>query len=422
MTESILLKNVLLDDEETSIYIEGNTISEIGKGLTLEAAHTLDCGGKVAIPGLVNCHTHAAMTLFRGYADDLELHEWLEKHIWPLEAKLTEDDVYWGTKLACLEMIKSGTTCFNDMYWHMPAAAKAVDEIGLRGVMSAVFIDLFDKEKAEEHVKLNRRIVKEVGKKTSSRVVPALGPHAIYTVSEESLLWTKEYAEEHDLLIHFHLAETRKEVDDCVKQHGKTPVEYLDSLGFLSSRLTAAHCVWLNDRDIKLLAENNVQVVHNPVSNMKLSVGGVLLYTKLKSAGVNICLGTDGCASNNNLDMFESMKYASLLQKHATCRQTILPAQETYSMATVNGAKALRINSGAVEEGRLADLVLVDLNRPELTPHYNLASDLVYAANGSCVDTVIVDGQILMQDRKVDGEEELMQKAGEVARDLINRA
>jgi 5-methylthioadenosine/S-adenosylhomocysteine deaminase len=417
---SVLIKDVLLYGKKTSIYVDGNRITEIGD-VHEKAEHVIDGSKKTALPGLINTHTHAAMTLMRGYADDLPLQEWLEKHIWPLEARLTDDDVYWGSRLACLEMIKSGTTCFNDMYWHVEAACRAVDESGIRGFMSGVFIDLFDEDKARQQIRENEVLLDKLRGRFSDRVTLTLGPHAVYTVSPESLKWCAEYAREHGMLIHFHLSETEGEVSDCVKQHGRRPVEYLDELGFLGPNLVCAHSVWLDENEMRILADRGVKIAHCPTSNMKLAVGSALRYEDLKEAGVLVSLGTDGCASNNNLDMFESMKFAALLQKMQWNSQTSMPAKETLELATVNGATALGLDAGVIEEGRLADIILVDLERPELTPHHNLASDIVYSANGSCVDTVICNGVVLMEDGVVEGEQDVLDKAAEVAENLIKR-
>ncbi|MBW3000082.1 amidohydrolase [Candidatus Woesearchaeota archaeon] len=415
---SLMIKNVLLDGKQTDVYVEGNLIKEIGK--KLEADKTIDGKHKAIIPSFVNGHTHSAMTLLRGYADDMMLQEWLETKIWPLEAKLTVEDVYLGAKLACLEMIKSGTTFFNDMYWYFTGTARAVEESGIRAAVGAVFIDLFDSAKAEEQIKLNKKLFEE-SKKYSDRVIFSLGPHAIYTVSKESLLWAKEFAEKNNLLIHIHVSETEQEVSGCLKKHNLRPVEFLDSFGFLGENVIACHSVWLNDKEIKLFAKNNVQVVHNPISNMKLAVGGAMPYDKLKNAGINISLGTDGCASNNNLDMFESMKFASLLHKMSSNQQTIAPANEIFQMATSNGAKAFGLNAGKIAEGKLADFLLIDLKKVHMSPLHNLVSNLVYATNSSCVDTTVCDGKVLMENRKVPHEEEIIEKAKEAALDLIKR-
>jgi len=413
---SILIKNVLLDKKETNVYIEDNIIQEIGK--KTEADYVIDGKNKAIIPGMVNTHTHAAMCLFRGYADDMNLEEWLQTKIWPLELKLKPEDVYMGTKLACLEMIKTGTTTFNDMYFFMESAAKSIDEMGLRAFLSYGFIDLFNDEKREKEIKKTKETIRNIENMHSDRIKPALGPHAVYTVSEEALRWIKNYADEKGLLVHLHLAETKKENDDFIKKHNKRPVKYLDELGFLDKKLIAAHCIWLNNDDISLLEKHNVKISYNPVSNMKLA-SGVFNYQKMKK--LTVSLGTDGCASNNNLDMFEEMKIGSLLQKSYFNDETIMPAKEIFSIATENGAKALGLNAGKIEEGKLADVLLIDLKKPELTPNHDLISDLVYSANGSAVDTTICNGKILMKNRRVEGEEEILEKVKKVAEDLINR-
>ena len=413
---SILIKNVLLDKREINVYIEDNIIQEIGK--KTEADYVIDGKNKAVIPGMVNTHTHAAMCLFRGYADDMNLEEWLQTKIWPLELKLKPEDVYMGTKLACLEMIKTGTTTFNDMYFFMESAAKSIDEMGLRAFLSYGFIDLFNDEKREKEIKKTKETIRNIENMHSDGIKPALGPHAVYTVSEEALRWIKNYADEKGLLVHLHLAETKKENDDFIKKHNKRPVKYLDELGFLDKKLIAAHCIWLNNDDISLLEKHNVKISYNPVSNMKLA-SGVFNYQKMKK--LTVSLGTDGCASNNNLDMFEEMKIGSLLQKSYFNDETIMPAKEIFSIATENGAKALGLNAGKIEEGKLADVLLIDLKKPELTPNHDLISDLVYSANGSAVDTTICNGKILMKNRRVKNEEEILEKVKKVALDLISR-
>lgn len=415
---SILIKDVLLEGEQTDIYIEENRISEIGA--RVEADFVIDGTDKVAFPGLINTHTHSAMTLLRSYADDLKLQEWLENKIWPLEAKLTENDVYLGSKLACLEMIKSGTTCFNDMYWFMKGTARAVEEMGLRAVLAEAFIDLFKEDMAEEMKGKTKDFISYVRGMDNERITPALGPHAIYTVSKESLGWIKDFAEKEDLLIHFHLAETEKENTDCKNMHGKRPVPFLDNIGFLSHRLVAAHSIWLTGEEIKILAEKGVKVSHNPTSNLKLA-SGVIPYQKMRDSGITISLGTDGCASNNNLDMFEEMKIATIAQKGFVKDPTVMPAIEALKIATLGGGKALGLKIGEIRVGNLADIILIDLKRPELTPRHNLISNLVYSANGSCVDTTICNGKILMQNREIADEKIILENAQSVAEDLVSR-
>jgi len=401
----ILIRNVLHEGRMVDVLIRGNRFAAIGSLPDAQASIHIDGSGKAILPSLMNGHGHAAMTLLRGYADDMPLETWLQKHIWPIEAKLSEDDVYWGAKFACLEMIKTGTTFFADMYWHFPGTARAVEEMGMRATLSAAFFDFGDRIKAREA----RAQVKKLHAASSSysdRIRFMLGPHSIYTVSRDSLCWAAGYARDHDLLIHMHLSETQTEVENCIKEHGKPPVEYLDEIGLLSPRFIGCHCVWLTDKEADLLAARGVHVVHNPVSNMKLS-SGAFRYDVLARKGVNIGLGTDGCASNNNLDMFEEMKMAALLAKLQSNDPTILRAPEAFSMATVNAAAMYRLECGEIREGMLADCMLVDLDHPQLVPNHNLMSNLVYSAGGDCVDTVICDGRILMQHRLVPGEQEI---------------
>lgn len=412
---SLLLRDVLLEGERTHVLVEDNLITEVGR--RREADRVIEADGKILLPGLINTHTHAAMSLLRGYADDMPLHSWLQEKIWPLEARLTPRDVLAGTKLACLEMIKSGTTCFNDMYFHMDAAADAVKAMGLRAVLSYGFIDLFDEAKGEVEIKRSQETVKYVRGLRSTRIVPALGPHAAYTVSASSLGWIKEYADAEKLLIHFHLAETREEADNLRAKVGKGVVAYLEDLGFLGSNLVAAHCIWVDAADIALLADRGVKVSHNPTSNMKLA-SGTMPYRAMRDRGLVIALGTDGPSSNNNLDMFEAMKFAALLHKLSTGDPTVLPASEALTMATVQGAAALGLRAGRVAPGHLADLILVDPWRPAMVPLHHGTSNVVYGGNGSCVDTVVCDGRVLMKDGRVRGEAAILREAGEAARRL----
>ncbi len=413
---SILITGVLVNDTRQDILITGNRIEKIGPAAPGAADTVIDGRRLAAIPAFANAHTHAAMVLMRGYADDLGLDQWLNEKIWPLEAKLTEEDVYWGTRLACLEMIKSGTTFFNDMYWHYHGVARAVEDAGIRAAVSAVFIDLFDEQQAREQRELNQRLFDQTGR-YSERVKFALGPHAIYTVSPESLRWARDFAAEHDLLIHIHLSETAKEIEDCRQQHGRRPVEYLHDLGFLGPNVVAAHCVWVDDREIELLKENEVTVVYNPTSNMKLGAG-IFPYERMKAAGLKITLGTDGCASNNNLDMLEEMKFAALLQKVHSGDPAVLPAREAFALAT-KSFPVFHIPAGELLEGRLADLLLVDLEHLLLTPRHDTLNNLVYAAHGRCIDTTICDGKILMRGGVVEDEEEVKARANETVARLM---
>ncbi|WP_456469398.1 amidohydrolase [Archaeoglobus sp.] len=405
---------------EGNVLIEENKIAAVGD-VADKSDVVIDGRKKAVIPGLFNTHTHAAMVLFRSYADDMVLHEWLEKKIWPLEAKLDSEAVYWGTKLACIEMLKSGTIFFNDMYFFPPTIAKAAEECGIRACVSAAFFDFFNPDLLEENLKKALKDLKEIEK---YNVLRAIGPHAVYTVSLDGLRRAAEIAEEMDLFVHFHLAETEKEVVDFKKQHGKPITKALDEIGFLSSRLIAAHSVWLEDAEIELLGKRGVTVSHCPASNMKLCVGKAIKFEEMKKAGVNFTIGTDGAASNNNLDMLEEMKFAALLQKFHYSDPTLMKAEEVFEAATVNAARAFGLKSGVIDEGYLADLVLIDLKKPYLQPEHNLVANLIYAASSGCVDTVIVDGRIVVENGYFMGDEtqemEIIEKTAKIALDLTN--
>ncbi|HYY47472.1 MAG TPA: amidohydrolase [Thermoplasmata archaeon] len=416
---SILIRDVEVEGETTQVYIEGNRIAEIGK--KREADIVIDGRGKIALPGFVNLHTHTAMTLFRGWGDDLDLSTWLETRIWPAEAKLTPDDVYWGAKLACLEMIKGGITTFNDMYFHMDQVAKATRELGLRGFLAEGIVDLNDPERAAKQIRDAEEVNRRIEAMKVDRLTPVWGPHAIYTVSKDSLLRIRELADKRGSLIHLHLSETKREVDECVVETGMRPAKYLDSLGFLAKDVIAAHGCWLDPSEIEILAHTGAKVAHCPISNMKLATGAAMPYAALREAGVVLGLGTDSAASNNRLDMFETMKVAALLQKFATGDPKALPATEAFEMASLGGAKALGLDAGVLGVDRLADLILVDPRRPELTPRHSDVSNFVYAAHANAVDTTICDGVVLMRNRRVKGEAEILERAAQVARDLVTR-
>ena len=420
---SILIKNVLHQDKLTDVLIEGNRIARIAEGISAPAgAEVLDGTDKAIIPGFINTHTHASMTLFRGYGDDLPLMTWLEDYIWPVEAQMTAHDVYVGARLACLEMLRSGTTCFLDMYMHPLETAKAVEEMGLRAHLSYTLFDQGNAERAELDRKRSYEYFERF-KEFSDRITYTLGPHAIYTVSGEQLQFCHQFAKEHNVKIHLHLSETKGEIDECVRQHGLTPVRYLDKLGILSEHLVLAHVVWIDDEEMDLLAKHNVSVVHNPASNLKLASGYAFKYEEMKRRGIRIGIGTDGCSSSNNLDMVVAMKLASFLGKGWRFDSTACKADDIFASATSVGADILGIPAGRVEEGALADVCLVDLNTPELVPLNSLTSNLVYATSGSsCVDTVIIDGRILMRDKYVPGQEAIIAEAREVARRLFKHA
>lgn len=424
---TILIENATTAGGQVDIFIDSDaSIGDIGVGIgdkyRTSAEFILDGRRKVALPGLVNTHSHAAMTLLRGFADDMPLQEWLSEKIWPLEAHLTGEDVYWGTKLACLEMIRTGTVAFNDMYFFMEDTARAVDEMGIRANLAYGFIDLFSPEKREEEIAATETFVRAIKSMKNPRIRPSVGPHAIYTVSSESLRWLADFSRDEEIGVHVHLSETEKEVNDAVAQWNRRPSAVLDEAGLLTDRTVAAHCCWVDRDECTLLARRGVHVSHNPVSNMKLATNRAMPYHWLREAGANVTLGTDGCASNNNLDLFEEMKAGAILQKFYWNSQTLLPAGEALSMATVNGAKALGLTSGILERGRPADIILLDRDVACNTPFHNLASNVVYACGGSAVNTVICDGRVLMKERMIPGEEAVIRQAAIAARNLVQRA
>lgn len=423
---SVLLAGVLVDNKKKSIYIDesgkiGGIFEEISEGIAEGAEFVIDCGGAVAVPSFTNTHTHAAMSLLRGYADDMHLQQWLGEKIWPLEAHLTGEDVYWGTKLGCMEMIRSGTTAFNDMYFFMENAAQAVDETGMKAVLCHGFIDFGDEEKREAEIKATESLYAHVGSMDNPRIRMATGPHAPYTVSREGLGWCADFSKEKDVHLHIHLSETEDEVNGCVEREGKRPVRVLEECGCLTEKTVAAHCCWLDDEECGILGRYGVSVSNNPASNMKLAVKRAMPYQKLLDAGANVTLGTDGCSSNNNLDILEEVKFAALLQKFYWNSDTVLPAGEAMNMITSSGSKALGFGSGRLEVGAPADITLIKTAIPCNTPLYNPVSNIVYSCGSNAVDTVICDGRVLMYEGFIPGEEEVLEKAAGTAYALVKR-
>ncbi len=417
----VLIKGVLLQGCKKDILVKDNIIAKIAEKIDIQdeksSVTIIDGTNKAVIPGLVNMHTHSAMTLMRGVNEDSHLQEWLDI-IWKMEPRLDEELIYWGTKLACLEMIKSGTTTFNDQYWMIGTAVEAISDMGLRSLNPYVFLDLFDQSKAEQ---LKKECVEIYHKSKDWNPLNrfAIAIHAPYSVSESSIRWASDFAREHGLLVHIHLSETKKENQESLQKHGVTPTRYLQKLGVLGPEVIAAHCVYIDDEDIPVLAENDVKIVHNINSNLKLCSGYRFKYNEFKDAGLTVTLGTDGCASSNNLDMIEAMKTTALLQKAWREDPTAMPLDELLDTATVNGAKSLGLNSGKVEEGALADLVLIDINNHAFTPNFNFLANLVYSANSSCVDTVICNGKILMQNRVVEGEQQILDRVNSIYKRLV---
>ncbi|MDR1406691.1 MAG: amidohydrolase [Tannerella sp.] len=416
---SILIKSVELNGRPVDILVEENRIARISPRIEREAATVVDGSRKAVIPGLMNLHTHAGMTLFRGYGDDMPLMTWLHEKIWPNEAKLTFEDIYWGTKLACVEMLKSGTTTFLDMYHNPDAGAAAIEEMGMRAFISEVCFDHF---KPELSARSRRHIEKRFASPPAyARIRVGIGPHAIYTVSGDLLRWVHDFARANGLLVQLHLAETEGEVTDCRERFDTTPVRYLRRLGVLSPHLVLSHVLHVDDDEVAMIADSGASVVHNPASNMKLASGYRFKYGEMRAAGIRVGLGTDGCSSSNNLDMIEAMKLASLLGKAWRGDPEALSCEEMLYAATEAGAAVTGLQAGRIAEGYLADLCLIDLDMPVFKPNFNFVSNLVFAANGSCVDTVICDGKIVMRGRRVPGEEEILTQAERMAYQLIAR-
>ena len=418
---AILLKDISVDDVRKDILIDNGRIRRIepaGSSSRWDLAGDLeimDCSGKAAIPGFINMHTHSPMSLMRGIGEDMVFQNWLSK-IWKVEDRLDKEYVYWATKVSCLEMIRTGTTTFNDQYWFFDTSVRAAREMGLR---IATGYDVMDKGSREECERQKEQCMAKseafLGERGQNGLIYNLAFHAVYSVSEDMMTWTAEYARKHDLNLHIHLAETRREVEECKAAHGGlTPVEYLDRLGILSPRLLAAHTLWVTPHDIELLAAHGASCIHNINSNTKLASGYRFLYNEMRDAGVNVCIGTDGCASSNNLDMLEAMKTSAIFQKAWRDDPSALPLRELLDMATVNGARALRFDTGRIAEGSAADISIVDTDNTFFLSPGPFLANLVYSAHSDCIDSVICDGKFLMRHREIPGEKEIISEARKV--------
>ncbi|HJK01158.1 MAG TPA: amidohydrolase [Methanocorpusculum sp.] len=421
-TVPLLIRNVLLNNKPTEIYLDGTgRIEDIAEKITEhDAEFIIDGKGATALPGMINMHTHSPMGLLRGYADDIPLLEWLSTKIWPIEAHLTKKEIYWGAKLACLEMIRTGTTTFNDMYFMMDNIADAVEEAGIRACLAYCMIDNGNHTKFESECSIMEKTISKLKSRANPRIMTGVAPHSIYTVSEEGLRWCAEFSKTENIPLHIHVNETN-ENPECIKSHGMRVVPWLKHCDILSKRCIAAHCCWVDANDIALFAKHGVTVVHNPISNMKLAVGKALPYPAMKSADINVALGTDGASSNNNLDMFSEMKTAALLQKFIWNDPTIMPADEILTIASHNGAKALGLNAGIIAPGYLADIILVGRN-PMNVPTFSSTSNAVYATCGLAVDTTICNGTVLMHEGYIPGADEIIKKSEEIAIELVKRA
>jgi 5-methylthioadenosine/S-adenosylhomocysteine deaminase len=405
-----------LDGGIVGVRCEGGVIAAIGPDVQAQQGdEVVDAGGQALVPGLVNAHTHAGMTLFRGFADDLPLMEWLEQHIWPVEKRMSAEDVYWGTRLACVEMIRTGTTSFWDMYWHADAAARAVEDSGLRAVTAAPLIDDADPDKSDRACADAERSIERIAAGSGALARPGFAPHAIYSVSEKSLRRLAERAPELGVPVQIHLSETREEVEACVRERGMRPAQYLDSCGILGPDTVLAHGVWLDDSELELIAERGATVVTNPVANLKLAVGGLFPYRAARTREVAMGLGTDGPGSNNSLDLVDDMKVFALLQKNAAGDPAAVTAGETLALA--RGDRSPLLRRPALEEGASADFLLVRTDSAELSLG-SLDAGLVYAASGAVVDATVVAGTVLMRDGIVAETDEVVARARERASGL----
>lgn len=408
--------------KNTNIYIENNVITHIGEiREDIQVERVIDGKNKIAMPGLINSHTHIGMSLLRNFADDLPLHDWLTKKIWPTEAKLREDDVYWGSLLSMVEMIQGGTTAFCDMYFFMDEVGKGLEESGMRGVLTR---GLIEDEEAKAKIKETRELFKNWNGKANNRIKVMVAPHAPYTCSPDFLKEAFNLAKELNTGIHIHLSETKKEVEDSFKLHGKSPIKHVYDLGILDLHTVAAHCVHVDDEDIDIMKEKNVFPVNNPGSNLKLA-SGFAPVDKMLNKGISVALGTDGSSSNNNLNMFEEINLAAIINKAVNLDAVSVPAMSAIEMATINGAKALNWHKeiGSIEVGKKADILLIDTDKPHLYPHHNIISSLAYSVQASDVDTVIVDGNIIMEKREIKtlDVEKIKFMAEKHAKDLIRR-
>jgi len=412
---SLAVTGATFGDGVVGLRAVDGTIVALGPGVGPEPGdEVLDGSGHLLLPGLVNGHTHAAMTLFRGYGSDLRLMDWLERRIWPAEAKLTDEDVYWGTRLACVEMIRTGTVRFWDMYWEPAAVARAVDDAGLRATVGLPLVDGMDPERGREVRAAGAAALDELAD-AGPRVSAAVTPHSIYAVSAETLAWAAAQAEARDLPIHLHFLEVEDETTGCLERYGERPAAFLDRLGVLGPRTLLAHGVWMEDPEIELIAARGCSVVTNPVSNLKLAVGRIFPYHAVRARGIPVALGTDGASSNNSLDLVADVKFLALLQKHAQGDPAALPAGEAWGVAT--GALAPMLGCHGLEVGMPADFLLARAAAPELAPGAAI-TNLVYAASGSVIDTTVVGGRVLMRDGVIEGEAEVRAKAVDAARRL----
>lgn len=405
--------------KKADILIENNKILKIEKDITDEYDKKINAKSMLIMPGLVNTHTHLAMSIFRGYKDDRKLMDWLENAIFPVEDKLQPEDIYWNSYLSCLEMIKSGTTTCNDMYFGMNKVIEAIEATGLRAVVAWCLTDDSIRDKLER----TREYAKIYNNNPESKITIFTSPHAPYSCNPDTIKLCVDLAKELNTGLHIHLAETQNEVVTIRDRYDKTATEYLADLDVFDVPVILAHGIYISDSDIEILKKHNIKggISHNPISNCKLS-SGICDVVKLRKNGINVGLGTDGIGSTTTLDMFEEMKTAAYLQKVNTMEPTSIKAYDILKMATIEGAKVLGLEDsiGTIEEGKKADLIFIKTDKIHLCPENDICTNLVYSANGADVDTVMIDGKIIMQNRKmIDiNEREIMKKVKKIAKRL----
>ena len=410
-------ERLLLGDRTVDLTVKDGIIADIRDSAPAEEGGSGSTPPRPVVPAFYNGHTHLAMNLLRGFADDLELMPWLQEHIWPAEAHLDDEIVYQGTRLAILEMIRSGCVFANDMYWFAPSVARAADEMGIRCAVSMQTIETGGPGRNDPKNIAANKALEHLPRNAGARVFATLAPHAIYTVCEDSLKAIADRARAEDTFIHVHVAETLFEVETCKKEHGGlTPVAYLNGLGLLGPKTVMAHCVHLTDDDVKIIKDTGAVIVENQQSNMKLVSG---LFPYKRTEGCRVILGTDGASSNNSLSMFAEMKAAALCAKIESGDPTCAPATEVYRRATRGGAEAFGLDAGEVRKGAAADFLILNPDALPLVPGFNRESDMVYAADPGCIDTVVCAGKPLMEGGVIPGEREIIAAAREAAAKLV---
>ncbi len=404
-----LLKKVLHNGKEVDILIEGKKFKKIAEEIKEDVdVVVIDCKGKAIEPAFYNCHTHIPMILLKGVSDEKDLQDWLEKDIFPREAKMDENDIYIASKFAILEMIKGGTVFCNDMYFFPEKIMQAINEMKIRGVVSKPELNItYTKEEFEEKKKKVLEFMNSPNL-NEDRIIKGISCHSVYTLSEEFLKFYSDLAKKHNSFLHIHACETKKEVDDCIANHSRTPIKYLEDLGLLTDKTILAHCVHLGPNDMDIIKKHNCKISHCPTSNYKLR-SGMMHFEELLKKGITITLGTDGSASNNSLSMLEEMKVCALNAKIESNDPKAGKVEDVFKAATLNGAKTFGIDAGVIEEGKLADFIFLDLNHYLMLPNYNIISNIIYSAQNECITDVFCNGEHIMKNRKVEGEEKIIE-------------